>query len=180
MKILKNTLIVSSYVLLVALFFGGGYAIGRIGVSDSVPTPMPTVAAVEEVNANDVKTTVYEVKVENGLLQINKCVGDNKTAILSEEISENVFPSEDIDELKKGVEFDNLDEAQQMFENFVSYSSIKFMNNLLKHQKGDIERNKKKNKENKSKYSNILKKRTLLNGAKKNIIALLALKKCEC
>ena len=27
------------------------------------------------------------------------------------------------------------------------------MNNLLKHQKGDIERNKKKNKENKSKYS---------------------------
>ena len=117
MKILKNTLIVSSYVLLVALFFGGGYAIGRIGVSDSVPTPMPTVA---EVNANDVKTTVYEVKVENGLLQINKCVGDNKTAILSEEISENVFPSEDIDELKKGVEFDNLDEAQQMFENFVS------------------------------------------------------------
>ena len=116
MKILKNTLIVSSYVLLVALFFGGGYAIGRIGVSDSVPT----VAAVEEVNANDVKTTVYEVKVENGLLQINKCVGDNKTAILSEEISENVFPSEDIDELKKGVEFDNLDEAQQMFENFVS------------------------------------------------------------
>ena len=36
------------------------------------------------------------------------------------EISENVFPSEDIDELKKGVEFDNLDEAQQMFENFVS------------------------------------------------------------
>ena len=115
MKILKNTLIVSSYVLLVALFFGGGYAIGRIGVSDSVPTPMPTVAAVEEVNANDVKTTVYEVKVENSLLQINKCV-----AILSEEISENVFPSEDIDELKKGVEFDNLDEAQQMFENFVS------------------------------------------------------------
>ena len=100
MKILKNTLIVSSYVLLVALFFGGGYAIGRIGVSDSVPTPMPTVAAVEEVNANDVR--------------------DNKTAILSEEISENVFPSEDIDELKKGVEFDNLDEAQQMFENFVS------------------------------------------------------------
>lgn len=53
------------------------------------------------------------------------------------------------------------------------------MNNLLKHQKGDIERNKKKNKENKSKYSNILKKRTLLNRAKKNIIALLALKKCE-
>ena len=47
-------------------------------------------------------------------------VGNNKTAILSEEISENVFPSEDIDELKKGVEFDNLDEAQQMFENFVS------------------------------------------------------------
>ena len=54
------------------------------------------------------------------------------------------------------------------------------MNNLLKHQKVDIERNKKKNKENKSKYSNVLKKGTMLNRAKKNIIALLALKKCEC
>ena len=54
------------------------------------------------------------------------------------------------------------------------------MNNLLKHQKGDIERNKKKNEENKSKYSNKFKKRTLLNREKKNIIALLALKKCEC
>ena len=43
--------------------------------------------------------------------------GDKK---FLKEISENVFPSEDIDELKKGVEFDNLDEAQQMFENFVS------------------------------------------------------------
>lgn len=48
------------------------------------------------------------------------------------------------------------------------------MNNLLKHQKGDIERNKKKNKENKSKYSNIFKKRTLLNRAKKNIIGIVS------
>lgn len=72
------------------------------------------------MNANDVKTTVYEVKIENGLLQINKCVGNNKTQFWVKKISENVFPSEDIDELKKGVEFDNLDEAQQMFENFVS------------------------------------------------------------
>ena len=53
------------------------------------------------------------------------------------------------------------------------------MNNLLKHQKGDIERNKKKNKEIKSKYSNILKKRTLLNREKNNKIAFLAHKKCE-
>lgn len=61
-----------------------------------------------------------KLRLRTWLSSNNKCVGDNKTAILSEEISENVFPSEDIDELKKGVEFDNLDEAQQMFENFVS------------------------------------------------------------
>ena len=41
------------------------------------------------------------------------------------------------------------------------------MNNLLKHQKGDIERNKKKNKVNKSKYSNILKKTDFAKWGKK-------------
>ena len=53
------------------------------------------------------------------------------------------------------------------------------MNNLLKHQKGDIERNKKKNKENESKYSNILKKQTLLNRAKSVFLIYYYIKKTD-
>lgn len=121
MKVLKNTLIVSSYVLLVALFFTGGYALGRIGVNGSEPTiPVETPMAVETVTENVVGNPVYEVKIEDGVLQLNKCIDENKTLILSEEVSEGVFPTDDVTELKKGVIFERLEQAQQMFENFVS------------------------------------------------------------
>ena len=49
------------------------------------------------------------------------------------------------------------------------------MNNLLKHQKGDIERNKKKIKKIRVNIANIL-KNGLAKLGKKNIIALLALR----
>lgn len=121
MKNLKNTIIVSSYLLLIALFFGGGYALGRIGTdSKENEMPLPTTAAVETIAENENKSPYYEVKTENGRLVIYKCIGDNKQVIASEEISENIFPKDDIEELKEGVQFDRLEKAQQMFENFVS------------------------------------------------------------
>lgn len=121
MKNLKNTLIVSSYLLLIALFFGGGFAIGRIGTDNKTqPAPTQTMPAVETIADNEDKSPYYELKAENGKLIIYKCIGDNKQVIASEEISENIFPKEDIEELNQGVTFDRLEEAQQMFENFVS------------------------------------------------------------
>lgn len=118
MKKMKNTLIVSSYVLLVALFFSGGYALGRTSTKKDV-TPTPTTSAVEAAKIS-VKTPEYELITEDGMLSIYKCIGDNKTVVMSEEISEDIFPKEDIDELRKGVRFERLEQAQQMFENFVS------------------------------------------------------------
>ncbi len=120
MKILKNTLIVSSYLLLVALFFGGGYAIGRSGVKDTATSEiMPTPEAVE-TTADKIESPEYELIIEEGVLKINKCIDEEKTVISSEEISESVFPREDVEELKRGVRFKRLEQAQQMFENFVS------------------------------------------------------------
>lgn len=121
MKFLKNTMIVSSYLLLVALFFGGGYAIGRMGTEEiKKETPIPSPATVETVTAKSIESPVYELIIEDGVLKINKCIGEDKTVITSEEISESVFPREDIEELKRGVRFERLEQAQQMFENFVS------------------------------------------------------------
>lgn len=122
MKNLKNTLIISSYVLLVALFFGGGFAIGRIGMesSDTSSVPEPTVYAVETAGENVIQAPVYEVIIEDGVLKINICIGDDKTTVASEEISEDIFPASDMEELKEGVVFERLEQAQQMFENFVS------------------------------------------------------------
>lgn len=121
MKNLKNTLIISSYVLLVALFFAGGYALGKIGGgNDEVSEPLPTMSAAMANVEQEVKSPVYEVIIEDGILKIYRCIGDDKTVITSEEISEVVFPKEDIEELKKGVKFERLEGAQQMFENFVS------------------------------------------------------------
>lgn len=121
MKSLKNTIIISSYVLLVALFFGGGFAIGRIGKKDNTVPDMPeaTVRAMEAVSGEVVSAPVYEVIIEEGVLKINRCIGDMKTVIASEEISEGVFPNSDIEELRQGVIFERLEQAQQMFENFV-------------------------------------------------------------
>ncbi len=118
MKKMKNTLIISSYVLLVALFFGGGYALGRMGVKEEVE-PTPTMSAVEVLEA-EIETPEYELIIEEGVLKIYKCIGESKTIVMSEKISENVFPKEDVEELKKGVRFERLEQAQQMFENFVS------------------------------------------------------------
>ncbi|MCI8403843.1 MAG: hypothetical protein HFE49_02970 [Clostridia bacterium] len=121
MKILKNTMIVSSYVLLVALFFGGGYALGRIGIrNDVLPETTMVPDTVQAVSETVTESPVYELIIEDGELRIYKCIGENKTIIASEKISENVFPRLDVEELRKGVKFERLEAAQQMFENFVS------------------------------------------------------------
>lgn len=121
MKNLKNTLIISSYVLLMALFFSGGYALGKIGTKENnVSMPLPTMDAVAASVESAVKSPVYEVIIEDGVLKIYKCIDEEKTVITSEEISENVFPKADIEELRRGVKFERLEAAQQMFENFVS------------------------------------------------------------
>lgn len=118
MKI-KNTLLITSYVLLVALFFAGGYALGR---KNTEPSPEPVIeeSSISTAGEAVIEAPTYEVIYEDGAIKINKCIGDNKETLIKEEISERVFPNDDIAELKKGVNFERLEAAQQMFENFVS------------------------------------------------------------
>lgn len=119
MKFVKNTFIVSTYILLVAIFFAGGYAIGRVGTTDTEALSKKTIEA-EQASVNDVREMMYEVRLENGTLRLSELVGESEILLLSEKISENIFPGEDVRELKEGVKFDNLEQAQSLFENFVS------------------------------------------------------------
>ena len=119
---MKNTLIISSYVLVAALLFSGAYVAGRTGMSRDIP-------AVNTADNNEIPETVpesavhtpeYEVIYEDGKIIIYKCIGEIRSVVTSENVSEGVFPKADMDALRKGVRFERLENAQQMFENFVS------------------------------------------------------------
>ena len=122
MKILRNSLIISAYVLLLGIFFIGGYAFGN----SKTPAPYPTTAPAPEENEQVMNRAPieenerYEVIAENGRLCLYKITTSEKTLITGEDISIDIFPYEDAQELKNGVFFDDLAGAQAMFENFVS------------------------------------------------------------
>ncbi len=121
MKIIKNTLFVSSYVLLAGVMLCVGCVIGKSSTdTESRAADSIIEDTAEETMSETFKYPVYELILQNGILEINRCIGEDKTLITSEEISEDVFPYEDVQELQKGVIFNRLDAAQQMFENFVS------------------------------------------------------------
>lgn len=124
---IKNSLITAAYVLLTALFFFGGYALGSRSEDKELVFDAPAETARAVIPAAAVKEgereedrTVYTVIIQNGRLCLFKDEGGSRTLISSEEISENIYPSADIAELRRGIEFDSMDKAQELFENFVS------------------------------------------------------------
>lgn len=121
---IKNSLIITSYVLLMTLFFAGGYAFGsRSGVSKEVKiTPEAAVRAVsaETTVTEEKKVTVYTVIMEGSDLFLYSVTDGVNTEIARHKISEGIFPAKDMEMLKNGVTLDNLGDAQEMFENFVS------------------------------------------------------------
>lgn len=121
---IKNSLIIASYVLLMTLFFIGGFALGTYesapqGVIQATDTPKQK--SVSAANVRETKeTSVYTVIMEEKALNLYRVTGGKYTLLAYKNISESVFPKNDVIMLKDGVTFDNLGDAQEMFENFVS------------------------------------------------------------
>ncbi len=115
MKILKNSLIISSYLLLTAVFFASGYAIGNTQGKNAAPVTndTDTVSAVSQGR-------IYFLALEDGTLNLYRISGGEREVMESEKIAEDIYPSSDIKELKNGITFDNLPDAQLVFEDFVS------------------------------------------------------------
>lgn len=119
-KNLRFGVTILAYVLSAALFFGVGYMSGsRNQKKQSVNSVINKTEAVS-ANAENEKDLSYRVKIENGRLYLYEIDGEEITSIAECEISESVYPSEDIKELMQGIDFRSKDEAQAMFENFSS------------------------------------------------------------
>lgn len=122
---LRNILITASYVFLTALFFTAGYSVGyyngggmltssvtveTIQTEPPMPaTPSPTVSPVQ-----------YRVILEDGELRLYEDTGETSKVISHEKISEWSFPSYDMDTLKEGRIFLNIEDAVSLMENFLS------------------------------------------------------------
>lgn len=124
MEKFKNSIIVASYVLLMVMFFWGGYAFGSyrrepVGVVAATSAPKEEAVSVSNIQEQGEKT-IYKVVVEDGVLCLYEITGGEKKKIADEEISENIFPRDDMERLKNGIMTDNLGDAQSLFENFVS------------------------------------------------------------
>lgn len=124
MEKLKNSLIIASYVLLMTAFFAGGYAFGShsnvpAGVVQETPEAVRAVSA-ETDEEEDEELVVYTVIMENSELYLYRVTNGVNTEIARHKISEGIFPAKDIEMLRNGVTMDNLGDAQEMFENFVS------------------------------------------------------------
>ena len=122
----KNSLIIAAYVLLVTVFFLGGYAFGSRTNTETVTVSVTVTPAPRVISEGEPKKTgeesrrSYTVIIENGRLCLFKEENNERTLISSEEISENIYPAADIRELKAGINFDSMEKAQELFENFVS------------------------------------------------------------
>ena len=128
MEKFKNSIIIASYVLLMTLFFAGGYAFGsrktppaeekNTVVSAAIPTGEAVKTAVTADEEEEV--TVYTVIMEGSDLYLYSVTNGVNTEIARHKISEGIFPEGDMQMLRNGVTMDNLGDAQEMFENFVS------------------------------------------------------------
>lgn len=121
-KELRKILAVTGYALMVALFFFGGYAMGGRTVENE---PLPIISAEPAEPAAKTGTvqeprTGYELIAEDEMLRLYRIDGAKRDMAAQEQISLELFPYEDRETLKEGVFFDELGEAQAMFENFVS------------------------------------------------------------
>ncbi len=127
MEKFKNSIIIASYVLLMTLFFAGGYAFGSRKTPPAeekntvVSAAIPTGEAVKTAGmADEEEVTVYTVIMEGSDLYLYSVTNGVNTEIARHKISEGVFPAGDMQMLRNGVTMDNLGDAQEMFENFVS------------------------------------------------------------
>ena len=123
----QNIITITAYVFLMILFFMFGYLIGRSNAekrfnAQAENTPVRSVSSPTLVPEID----FYSVKIDGDLLLLSRINPNGEEVIYSIEISESIFPPEDIEELKNGVTFSNISEAHAFMENFASW----FINKL--------------------------------------------------
>lgn len=122
--ILKYRWALLAYVLVVALFFAAGYGAGVINgqnrAKEDIALATERPAAVNASISTEETVPEYELILEEGRLTIYENSEDERSIIARCEISESVYPPEDISALRKGMVFAEKTDAMAMFENFAS------------------------------------------------------------
>lgn len=115
-----------AYVLVVALFFAAGYGAGTVNGRNSAREDFEKVRETETEEVLNTSAEAeeelpeYTLVLENGRLTVYESANSDKTKLTECEISESVYPREDITALKSGMIFEDKNAAMAMFENFAS------------------------------------------------------------
>lgn len=118
----SNIIIIFAYLLLVLVFFALGFIIGNINhekpvVSTAVPKSELMSVSLPAVIEEKLK---YCVRLNGDELSLLRVTQDGEEMMYTVKISADMFPKEDIEALKAGVELDSINEAHSLIENFVS------------------------------------------------------------
>ena len=119
----QNIITIAAYVLLMVLFFMFGYFVGMMNTKSHSPKAVPQNTYTQSAS---LPTTIeekdfYNVKIDGSTLLLTKVNSFGKEVIYSVEISESIFPPEDIEELKEGINFSSIYDAHSFIENFTSW-----------------------------------------------------------
>ncbi len=118
----SNIIMILAYVLLVFMFFGAGFFVGTL--TNPKPVVSRTVSKNELMSVSMPATITeklqYSVKLQGDELSLLRITQDGEEMIYSIKISQNMFPKDDIEQLKEGIECENIDEARALIENFSS------------------------------------------------------------
>lgn len=116
---IRNRIINSAiYLIIASVFFTFGYFIGNRLVQE--PASITANAPSSTHNADTADDTWYEVKISNGRLCLYSVSNNETKELAGEEISAEMFPYDDMNELKNGLAFENFSNALACFEDFVS------------------------------------------------------------
>jgi hypothetical protein len=115
-RILRGAAAVFAYIFIACGLFYCGYMRGSSSAAVSVAVPSQPDA--EESTEAPIGYDGYEVIAEGGRLCLYEVKNDQKSLIESREVSMEIFPADDTYELKEGIRFDNIADAQSLFEDF--------------------------------------------------------------
>ena len=118
----QNIITIAAYVLLMVLFFMFGYFVGMTNTksNSSKAVPHNTYTQSASLPTTIEEKDFYNVKIDGSTLLLTKVNSVGREVIYSVEISESIFPPDDIDELKEGINFSSIYEANAFIENFTS------------------------------------------------------------
>ena len=118
----SNIIVIFAYLLLVLVFFALGFIIGNI----NRPKPVvSTAVSKDELMSVSLPATIEEklkycVRLNGDELSLLRVTQEGEEMMYTVKISADMFPKEDIEALKAGVELDSINEAHSLIENFVS------------------------------------------------------------